>query len=135
MGLLLVGLGVVMAVCSAVGFFYWRDAIRIIAAFFGGGAFILILVFANVGGTLYPPDYKYTAVVDGIDYEISFPKYDQKEQVVAINEYASFATHWSDFKRYDIHHEAITIQIPDGKSFEYQLINPPPKEQYIITTK
>ena len=130
MGLLLIGLGVV-AIVLIVGtiktevFALWFSSVPIIVA--------IMILSSGVGGTLRPPDYNYMANIRGVG-SIDFKDYSEDGQVVTIKGYAvEGSTHWLDFKRYTVYNKTLIVQVPDGKVFDYSVINTP--VQKVITTE
>ncbi len=70
------------------------------------------------------------ANIEGIESDhysttIYFEKFDTNGQLITIDGYYLFTMHWTDFNRYDYIDKTITIQIPEGKNFEYDYIREP----------
>jgi hypothetical protein len=124
MGLLLLCMGVLFIVCCVLAFI-------VDPLWFAGGIamFLIILLTPLFVGNTYPSDYHYKATVAGIfDQETStviyFEGYVQDGQTVTIDGYSYKNLHWLSFQNYDEFDKTIKIQIPDGKSFDYQVVNP-----------
>jgi len=128
MGLLLVGLGILF-VLFVVAMVKLEAALGIFSLLFA----IAIIICGATVDSQYPFDYHYRASIQGVG-SIDFKDYSQDGQVVTIKGYAvEGGTHWLDFKRYNLHQETIIVQVPDGKAFDYSVINTP--VQKVIKTE
>jgi hypothetical protein len=129
MGLLLVGLGIVAFVLFVVAMVKLEVALSVFSMLF----VVAIMLCGTTVGSQHPFDYHYWASIQGVG-SIDFKDYSQDGQVVTIKGYAvEGATHWLDFKRYNLHQETIIVQVPDGKAFDYSVINTP--VQKVIKTE
>ena len=124
MGLLLLCMGVLFAACFILA--YLVDMTWIIGAVV---MLAVILLTPIVVGNTYPSNYHYSAVVDGVidkgtSTTICFEGYVQDGQTVIINGYSYGDLHWLSFKNYDEFDKTLKIQIPDGATFKYRVMNP-----------
>ena len=124
MGLLLLCMGVLLILCFVFTIAFnvlWMFGAVIMAAMLIGSALLI--------GSPYPSNYHYKATVAGVidqesSTEIYFEGYTQDGQTVTIDGYSYKNLHWLSFQNYDEFNKVLKIQIPDGTTFKYQIVNP-----------
>jgi len=117
MGILIVGLALVTLILSiSMALRSNKSYVRVLGSFLVavGGTIIAALVVTFAGHDP-PPQYNYEATINlNNRTTICFAEYAQNGDTITIGKYTVATLHWTNFNRYDVITEPLTIKLLDN---------------------